>query len=148
MTISARPPAAPSASSRVSSNGPEPSLGELLSDLSQDLTELVRQEAQLARTELHEKLSRITVDLASLAAGGVVAALGGLAFTAAIILFLVHPVGLSPWLAALVVAVVLGLAGFLMLRRGIIDLKRTDPAPRRTLETIKDDIQWVKEHRP
>jgi uncharacterized membrane protein YqjE len=148
MTISARPPAAPLASSRVSSNGPEPSLGELLSDLSQDLTELVRQEAQLARTELHEKLSRITVDLASLAAGGVVAALGGLAVTAAIILFLVHPVGLSPWLAALVVAVVLGLAGFLMLRRGITDLKRTDPAPRRTLETIKDDIQWVKEHRP
>lgn len=148
MTISARPPAAPSGTSRVSNNGPEPSLGQLLSDLSQDLTELVRQEAQLARTELREKLTRIAADLASLAAGGVVATLGGLAFTAAIILFLVHPVGLAPWLAALIVAVVLGLTAFVMLRRGITDLKRTDPAPRRTLETIKEDIEWVKEHRP
>ena len=126
----------------------EPSIGELINDLSQDVTQLVRQEVQLAKVEMQQKLTRITTDLASLAAGGVVAALGGLALTAAVILLLIHPVGLSPWLAALIVGVVLGVASLVLLRRGIIDLKRTDPTPRRTIETIREDIEWVKERRP
>jgi hypothetical protein len=78
----------------------------------------------------------------------VVASLGGLALTAALVLLLVDPVGLAPWLAALIVAAALGLVGLVMLRRGLTGLRRTDPAPRRTLETLKEDVQWVKEHRP
>jgi hypothetical protein len=38
--------------------------------------------------------------------------------------------------------------GSVLLRRGIKDLKATDPTPRRTVETIKEDIQWAKEQRP
>jgi uncharacterized membrane protein YqjE len=128
--------------------GREPSIGELLGELSQDVTQLMRQEIQLARTEMHEKVARITTDLVALAAGGVVVSLGGLALTAALVLLLIDPVGLRPWVAALSVAAVLGLVGLLMLRRGLTDLRRTDPAPRRTLETLKEDVQWMKEHRP
>ena len=153
MSISSRPTALRSAPSRISRNGserdgPEPSLGELLAELSQDVSHLVRQEVQLAKVEMQEKLTRITTDLASLAVGGVMAALGGLALMAALVLFLVNPVGLPPWLAALIVAAVFGIGGGLMLRRGITDLKRTDPAPRRTIETIREDLQMVKELRP
>jgi xanthine/uracil permease len=126
----------------------ERSIGELLGELSQDLGLLVRQEAQLAKTEMQAKLSKVTTDLASLAAGGVVALVGGLAVTAAVILLLIDPVGLKPWLAALVVGAVMGIVGLVMLQRGLKDLKRTDPTPRRTVETIKDDIQWAKEQRP
>jgi Putative Actinobacterial Holin-X, holin superfamily III len=126
----------------------ERSIGELLGELSQDLGLLVRQEAQLAKTEMQAKLSKVTTDLASLAAGGVVALVGGLAVTAAVILLLIDPVGLQPWLAALVVGAVMGIVGLVMLQRGLKDLKRTDPTPRRTVETIKDDIQWAKEQRP
>jgi uncharacterized membrane protein YqjE len=128
--------------------GREPSIGELLGELSQDVTQLMRQEIQLAKTEMHEKVARMTTDLVALAAGGVVASLGGLALTAALVLLLVDPVGLAPWLAALIVAAALGLVGLVMLRRGLTGLRRTDPAPRRTLETLKEDVQWVKEHRP
>ena len=32
-------------------------------------------------------------------------------------------------------------------QRGLRDLKQTDPTPRRTVESIKEDIQWAKEHR-
>jgi hypothetical protein len=126
----------------------ERSLGELFGELSQDMGLLVRQEAQLAKTEMQTKLTKVTGDLVSLAAGGVVALVGGLAITAAIILLLIDPIGVKPWLAALIVGVVLGLIGWMMLQRGLKDLKRTDPTPRRTVETIKEDIQWAKEQRP
>ncbi|HKT60402.1 MAG TPA: phage holin family protein [Gemmatimonadales bacterium] len=126
----------------------QPSIGELLGELSQDLGLLVRQEAQLARTEISAKLAKVTTDLVALAAGGFVALVAGLALTAAIILVLIDPVGLKPWLAALIVAVAMGLIGGMMVRRGLRDLKTVDPAPRRTLETIKEDIQWAKEQRP
>jgi hypothetical protein len=126
----------------------ERSIGELFGELSQDMALLVRQEAQLAKTEMQAKLSRVTGDLVALAAGGVVALVGGLAITAAVILLLIDPIGVKPWLAALIVGALLGIVGWVMLQRGLKDLKRTDPTPRRTVETIKDDIQWAKEQRP
>jgi VIT1/CCC1 family predicted Fe2+/Mn2+ transporter len=126
----------------------ERSIGELFGELSQDVALLVRQEAQLAKTEMQQKLSKVTSDLVSLAAGGVVALVGGLALTAAVILLLVDPIGMRPWLAALLVGAVLGIVGWVLLQRGMKDLKRTDPTPRRTVETIKEDLQWAKEQRP
>jgi hypothetical protein len=126
----------------------ERSIGELFGELSQDMGLLVRQEAQLAKTEMQAKLTKVTGDLVSLAAGGLVAMVGGLAVTAAVILLLIDPIGLKPWLAALLVGAILGIGGWVMLQRGLKDLKRTDPTPRRTVETIKEDIQWAKEQRP
>ena len=126
----------------------ERSIGALFGELSQDMGLLVRQEAQLAKTEMQAKLSKVTGDLVSLAAGGLVAMVGGLALTAAVILLLIDPIGLKPWLSALLVGAILGIAGWVMLQRGLKDLKQTDPTPRRTVETIKEDIQWAKEQRP
>jgi len=126
----------------------ERSIGVLFGALSQDMALLVRQEAQLAKTEMQQKVSKVTTDLVSLATGGVVALVGGLALTAALILLLIDPVGIEPWLAALLVGAVLAIAGWVMLQRGVKDLKRTDPTPRRTVESIKEDIQWAKEQRP
>jgi putative copper export protein len=125
----------------------ERSIGELFGELTQDMGLLVRQEAQLAKSEMQQKISRATRDLVALATGGAVALLGALALTAALILILAGPVGLAPWLAALLVGVVLAGAGYAMLQRGLRDLKQTDPTPRRTVESIKEDIQWAKEHR-
>ncbi len=126
----------------------ERSVGELFGQLTQDLALLVRQEAQLAKTEMQTKVSRATSNLVSLAAGGIVALIGSLAITAALILLLVDPVGLEPWLAALLVGAVMGGVGYFMLQGGLRDLKQIDPAPRRTVDSIKEDIQMAKEHRP
>ena len=126
----------------------ERSIGELFGELSQDMGLLVRQEAQLAKTEMQAKLSKVTADLVSLAAGGTVALVGGLALTAFLILLLIDPIGLKPWLSALIVGLVFGIVGWMMLQRGLKELKRTDPTPRRTVDSIKDDIQWAKEQRP
>lgn len=126
----------------------ERSVGELFGQLTQDMSLLVRQETQLAKTEIQEKISRAGGDLVSLAAGGVVALIGAFALTAAIILLLVDPIGLAPWLAALLVGLLLAGGGYMMLRGGLRDLKQVDPAPRRAVESIKEDIQMVKERRP
>ena len=123
------------------------SIGELFGQLTQDLSLLVRQETQLAKTEIQEKISRASRDLVALAAGGIVALIGGFALAAAIILLLVDPVGLAPWLAALLVGVVLAGGGYFMLQSGLRDLKAVDPAPRRTVESVKEDIQAIKERR-
>jgi UDP-N-acetylmuramyl pentapeptide phosphotransferase/UDP-N-acetylglucosamine-1-phosphate transferase len=122
-------------------------IGELFGQLTQDLSLLVRQETQLAKTEIQGKVSRAARDVASLASGSVVALMGGLALTAALILLLIDPVGLKPWLAALVVAVVFGGGGYVMLQGGLRDLRNLDPTPRRTVESIKEDIQIAKERR-
>jgi hypothetical protein len=126
----------------------ERSIGDLFGQLTQDLSLLVRQETQLAKTEIQEKISRASRDLVALAAGGIVALIGGFALAAAIILLLVDPVGLEPWVAALLVGVLLAGGGYAMLQKGLRDLKTVDPAPRRTVESVKEDIQAIKERRP
>jgi hypothetical protein len=121
------------------------SIGELFGQLSQDMTLLVRQEIQLARSEISEKLSRFTSNLVSVVAGGFVAYIGGLALVAALILALHDLANISLAVSSLIVGAVLAIAGYLMLKRGLSELKRVDIAPRRTVENIKEDVQAIKE---
>jgi hypothetical protein len=123
------------------------SIGELFGQLTQDMTLLVRQELQLARSEMSEKISRITSNLVSVLAGGFVAYIGALALVAALILGLHELADISPWVSALIVGALLAIAGYVMLNRGLKELKRVDLAPRRTVESLKDDVQWAKEQR-
>jgi len=123
----------------------ERSIGELFGQLTQDMTLLVRQEIQLARREISEKLSRLTTNLVSVAAGGFVAYVGGLALVAALILALHDLANISLAVSALIIGAVFAIAGYVMLRHGLKELKRVDIAPRRTVENIKDDVQSIKE---
>jgi hypothetical protein len=123
------------------------SLGELFGELSQDMTILFRQELQLARAEMSEKISRVTSNLVSVIAGGFVTYVGALALVAALILGLHELADIPPWVSALIVGALFATAGYVMLNRGLKELKRVDLAPRRTVETLKDDVQWAKEQR-
>ena len=132
----------------------ERSIGELFGQLTQDMTLLVRQEVQLARTEMTEKLSKLTTNLISVGAGGFVAYLGGLALMAALILAIRDLANISLAWSALIVGGILAIVGYVMLQRGLKELKRTELAPRRSVEnikddvqSIKDDVQWAKEQR-
>jgi len=132
----------------------ERSIGELFGQLSQDMTLLVRQEIQLARIEMSDKISRVTTNLISVGAGGFVAYIGGLALTAALILAIRDLANISLAWSSLIVGAILAIVGYVMLQRGLKELKRTELAPRRTVEnikddvqSIKDDVQWAKEQR-
>jgi len=121
------------------------SLGELFGQLSQDMSLLFRQEIQLARAEMSEKISRLTTNLISVVAGGFVAYVGALAIVAALILALHEVADISPWVSALIVGALFAIAGYVMLNRGLKELKRVDLAPRRTVENIKEDVQAIKD---
>jgi uncharacterized membrane protein YqjE len=120
------------------------SLSELVGQLGQDMTLLVRQEVQLARVELGGILSRAVRDSLSLAGAGLLSYVGVLALVAGIVLVLVQVAGVPAWLAALLVGAVLAVIGLGMVLTAVRDLRRLGP-PQRTVKTIRDDVQWVKQ---
>jgi hypothetical protein len=122
----------------------ERSIGELFGDLARDMGTLVSQELALARTELTDKATRVGKDVAMLAAGGLVAYAGLLAIVAAVIV-LIADRGVPLWVSALVVGLVVAGIGYLLVQRGISALRREDLAPRQTIQSLKEDTQWVKE---
>jgi len=120
------------------------SLGELFSDLARESSTLLRQEVQLAKTELSQKASQVGRDVASLAIGGLIAYAGLLALVAALIIGLASA-GLPWWLAALLVGIVVVGIGYGLIQRGLTALKREDLAPRQTIESLQEDARWAKE---
>jgi hypothetical protein len=119
------------------------SLGELFSELAQETSTLVRQEVNLAKTEMGDKASRAGRHVGVLAAGGALAYAGLLAILAGVIALLNDVMPL--WASALLVGIVVAIVGYLLIRKGLDALKREDFAPRETIETLKEDQQWAKE---
>ena len=122
----------------------ERSLGDLFAELTRETSTLVRQEVQLAKAELTESATEAGRGIAMLLAGGAVAYAGFLALLAAVILGL-WEAGLTGWLAALIVGVVVGAIGIIMVIRARNNLTPAHLAPRRTVETLKEDAKWAKE---
>jgi xanthine/uracil permease len=121
----------------------EPSLGELFSDFSRGVSTLVRQEVDLARTELTAKASRLGKDLGFLAIGGAVLYAGLLTLIATVVIALSY--AMPWWLAALIVGVVVTVCGYALVQRGLSAMRKEQLAPRQTLETLKEDAQWAKQ---
>jgi hypothetical protein len=121
----------------------EPSLGELFSELSQEASTLIRQEVQLAKAEVTRKASQAGREAAFVAAGGFIAYAGFLALIAAAILGVAEFLPL--WLSALLIGVIVAGAGYLILQKGLNGLKEINPAPRRTIESLKEDKEWLKQ---
>ena len=124
--------------------GEERSLGDLFADLSRETTTLVRQEVALAKTELTQKATRVGKDLGFLAVGGAIAYAGLLAFIAACIIALNLIVHLW-WLSAAIIAVVVAAIGYLLVRKGLDNLRTSNLAPTQTIESLKQDAVWAKE---
>ena len=120
------------------------SIGQLFADLARDTSTLIRQEVQLAKTEVTQKASETGKNVGFLAVGGFVAYAGFLAILAAIILGL-WDLGLPGWLSALIVGLVVALIGYVLVQRGLKNLRQGNLAPTQTVETIKEDVEWMKE---
>ncbi len=128
----------------MTQSNPDRSLGDLFSDLSREITKLVRQEITLARTELGQTASKVGQDIGFLAVGGLVIYAGLLVILAAIVIILAT-IGLPWWLSALIVGIIVAGIGYFLLRRGLDALKKENFAPQKTIDTIKEDVEWAKE---
>jgi hypothetical protein len=120
------------------------SLGELFGDLSRQMSALVRQEIELAKAEVTGKATAAARDAGIMAAGIGLLYAALLVLLGAAVLFLVDQ-GVTPWLAALVVAIVVAVVGGLLVMSSRQALASRDMAPKRTVETLKDDAEWAKE---
>jgi uncharacterized membrane protein YqjE len=121
----------------------EQPIGDLLKQLATETTTLVRQELDLAKAEMREKGKKAGPGFGMIGAAGGVALLALGALTACLILALD---GVMPnWLAALIVTVVYGAVAAVLYMRGKEKVDDAgSPAPRQTIETVKEDVQWAK----
>jgi hypothetical protein len=120
----------------------EQSLGDLFSELANETSTLVRQEVALAQTEITQKAVKAGKDVGFLAMGGAVGYAALLAFMAGLIAILAYI--MPVWLAAFIVAVIAGGAAYFMAMPALAELRKMDPTPRETVETLKEDAQWLK----
>lgn len=127
----------------LANHNPELSLGALFTDLSSDLSTLVRQEIELARTETTEKVSKAVRSAGMLVVGGLVAYAGVIVVLIAIAILLgaIMPY----WLSALIVGVVVLIIGAVMANSGKNKLANLNVVPEKTVATLKEDARWAKE---
>ena len=120
----------------------ESSVGQLISEISDDLSTLFRQEIELAKAEVRQEARKAG------RAAGMLGAAGFAGYMVALLLTLAVVAGLSnvmdPGWAALLVAVVWAVVGAVLYVTGRQRLRAVSPVPQQTVETLKEDAQWLK----
>jgi len=125
------------------------SLGQILRDLRDETSQLLRQEVDLAKTEMSEKMSRLGTNLGSVATGGAVLFAGALVLLAALTLGLIALFSqfmdrdVAMWLAPLLVGAVLAFVGYGMVKKALQALKQEGIAPQRTTQSLKENKEWL-----
>jgi uncharacterized membrane protein YqjE len=119
------------------------STGDLVKQLSEQTTTLVRKEIQLAKAELSEK-GKVAGQGAGMFGGAAVLGLLAAGTLTVLILALLDK-AMDLWVAALIVTVVYGAIAGMLAMTGRERVKEgMPPAPEETVETVKEDVQWAK----
>ena len=119
------------------------STGELVKDLSEQTSTLIRKELDLAKTELTEKGKAAGVGAGMFGGAGVVGLLAMGTLTACIVLLLAK--AMDTWVAALIVtAVYAAIAGVLAMAGRNRVRESMPPAPEQTVESVKEDVRWAR----
>jgi uncharacterized membrane protein YqjE len=117
--------------------------GELLKELSDHTTTLVRKEIELAKAELGEKGKKAGQGAGMFGGAGLFGVFAFGALTTAIIAALDSAMEL--WLAALIVAVVYGAIAAVLALQGRNKVQEAGPpVPEQATESVKEDVQWAK----
>jgi uncharacterized membrane protein YqjE len=118
------------------------SFGVILQDVMKDVTDLVRSEVKLAKTELKQETAEFGRAASILAVGGVLALCAlGLVFTTAILaLCLVLPA----WAAALIVSAFAVIVAGLFLGVGMVRIRAVNLKPEKTVQTLQEGAEWLK----
>lgn len=127
----------------MSLNRDDRTLGEMFAELSRETRTLIQQEIQLARAELTEKASQMGRGAGLVVGGGLIAYGGLLAIVAAIVLLLIK-IGLPAWIGALLGGLMVAGIGYLLIRSGLAAFRPQELKPRQTIETLKENAQWLR----
>jgi uncharacterized membrane protein YqjE len=118
------------------------SVPEVLQDIVGNIQEIIRSEVRLAKAEVKEEASKSAPPLKMIVVGVAIGfyALGFLIFTLVMGLATV----VATWLAALIVGAVLGLIALVLITTASNRLKHVNKVPERTIESMKENVQWAK----
>jgi hypothetical protein len=130
---------------------PDPSIVKIIKDLRDDVTALFRQEVALAKREMSGKAVTYGRNAAFLGLGALVGVFAVLFFC----LFLNNllragltglgfPDPIAVWFAPLILGMLLGIGALLLSLKALKAMRKEKPLPQRTLDTIRDDADWVK----
>lgn len=122
-----------------------PSLGELLKETAADLSLLVRQEIQLLRAEMTQEATKAGRGAGELGGAGVAGFLM-LIFLSTALMWALGSFMPNGW-AALIVAALWGVVAGVLFLRGRQDLRKVNPKPEQTIDTVKEDVQWAKDRK-
>lgn len=118
-------------------------IGELLKQLSEETSTLVRQELELAKAEMQEKGKAAGAGAGMLGGGGVAALLMLGALTATVIALL--DTAMATWVAALIATAIWGVVAAVLAMAGRRKLAETGPpVPEQAIDTTKEDVAWAK----
>ncbi len=120
----------------------ETSVGQLISEISDDLSHLFRQEVELAKAEVRQEARKAGKAAGMLGGAGFAGYMVALLVTLAVVAALSNV--MDPGWAALIVAVVWAVVGIVLYATGRQRLRTVSPVPRQTVETLKEDAQWLK----
>jgi len=120
----------------------ETSIGELIGNISDDLSQLFRQEVELAKVELKQEASKAGKAAGMLGVAGFAGYLAVVLLSFALVFGLANVMD-AGW-AALIVAVIWAAIGAVLYSSGRKKLKTVDPTPHRTVDTLKEDAKWLK----
>ena len=118
-------------------------IGDLLKQLSQETTTLVRQELDLAKAEVAQKGQKAGKGAGMFGGAGIMGFLALGALTAALILAI--GTAIEEWIAALIVGLVYAaIAGVLALQGRNKVREASPPVPEQAVDSVKEDVQWAK----
>lgn len=120
----------------------ERSIGSLFSQLAAETGTLVRQEVALAQAEITEKATGVGRNIGSLVIGGAVGYAALLAILAGLIIALSNFI--PAWGAAMLLGVLVGGVSYVMVSSALAELRKKDLRPDETVESLKEDAQWLK----
>lgn len=123
----------------------DPSLATLLSGIIGDAQELVRQEIALTRQEVREEISTAKDAAIALTVAGTILAIGGGFLLITLALALADLLDWPSWGGFGVVGLVAAVVGAVMLIPARQRLQEVHPIPERTVETMKENIEWIKD---
>jgi uncharacterized membrane protein YqjE len=123
----------------------ERSLGELLGDITSNLTTLMKQELDLAKTEAKAEAAKAGKGAGLMAGAGVTGHLA-LLFASLALMFLLDSWMHTAW-AALIVTALWAVVAAVLASRGRKELKELNPKLETTQRTLKEDVQWAKEQK-
>jgi uncharacterized membrane protein YqjE len=126
----------------MATSQPQRSVPEVLQDIVGNLQEIIRSEFRLAKTEIKEEASKAARPAAMFGAGLL------FSFYALGFLLLAIVYGLSvvmaSWLAALIVGALLAMVAAGLMNSSGKKLKRVNPTPEKTIQSLEENVQWGK----